>query len=156
VSSGAVYFARPRLVRHTEEPVASTFLVDTSHIAFSSAGERRTLDLAASPTLRALVDGIRLVLAGDVDALRESFRVDFEAPIEGGAPGSWRIHLEPLHAPVRDLIASIEIAGRDQTPRELRVVERGGDETRTRFSEVRTDRRFGDEELATIFQVPVP
>lgn len=159
VSRGVVYFAPPRrLVRHVEEPLASTFLVQGSEIAFGSADESRSLDLAASPVLRSLVDGIRLVLAGDVDALRESFRIEFES--DSGARASkatarpWRILLEPLHAPARDWIASITFSGRGRTPTELRVVERGGDQTVTVFTEVRADRRFTEDELARLFRVP--
>jgi hypothetical protein len=159
VSRGVVHFATPRrLVRHVEEPLASTFLVQGSEIAFSSADDSGRLDLEASPVLRSLVDGIRLVLAGDVAALRESFRIRLEGDPEASpsdAPGRpWRIRLEPLHAPERDWIASISFAGRGRTPSELRVVERSGDRTVTLFSEVRTDRRFSEDELAKLFRVP--
>ncbi len=159
VSRGVVYFAPPRrLVRHVREPLASTFLVQGSEIVFGSADEMRSLDLTASPALRSLVDGIRLVLAGDLDALRESFRIEFEG--DSGAPAAeatarpWRILLEPLHAPAREWIASISFSGRGRTPSELRVVERGGDQTVTVFTEVRADRRFTEDELATLFRVP--
>jgi len=157
VSQGVVYFAPPdRLVRHVGEPLASTFLVQGSEISFGSTDEVRNLDLAASPVLRSLVDGIRLVLAGDVGALRESFRIDFEsgAAAAGAGERRWRILLEPLQASARDAIASISFSGRGRTPTELRVVERGGDETVTTFSEVRADLRFSEEELATLFRVP--
>jgi hypothetical protein len=159
VSSGVVYFAPPgRLVRHVAEPLASTFLVQGSEIAFGSADERRSLDLAASPVLRSLVDAVRLVLAGDLGGLREAFRIEFETDSRGApseAPArAWRILLEPLHSPVRDRIASISLAGRGRTPSELRVVERGGEETVTVFSEVRADRRFSEDELASLFRVP--
>ena len=156
VSRGVLYFARPRrLVRHMHEPVASTLLVQGEQIAFSGAHGIRTLDLAESPTLLALVDSIRLLLAGDVEALRESFRVEFESAGDSDER-AWEIRLEPLPPPVREVIASIAIAGRGRTPLELRVVETGGDETLTRFSEVDTDRRFSDDELAEFFRVPAP
>jgi hypothetical protein len=159
VSRGVVYFVPPgRLVRHVEEPLASTFLVHGGEIAYGNADESHSLDLAASPVLRSLVDGIRLVLAGDVDALRESFRVEFETDSEASTSDagtrSWRIRLEPLRAPERDGIAWISFSGRGRIPSELRVVERGGDHTVTLFSEVRTDRRFSEDELAKLFRVP--
>ena len=108
--------------------------------------------------LRSLVDGIRLVLAGDLGALRESFRIGFEtdsrAPPAAAAERRWRILLEPLQAPVRDSIASISFSGRGFTPGEVRVVERGGDQTVTTFSEVRADLRFSEAEIARLFRVP--
>jgi hypothetical protein len=159
VSKGVVFFAPPgRLVRHVGEPLASTLLVEGSEITFGSADEVRSLDLATSPVLCSLVDGIRLVLAGDADALRESFRIQVETDSGAAAAGAgerrWRIRLEPLQAPARDAIASISFSGRGRTPTEVRVVERGGDQTVTTFSEVRADLRFSEEELARLFRVP--
>lgn len=156
VSHGVFYFAPPRrLVRHVEQPLASTVLVQGDEIAFSSDRGKRTIDLAASPALGSLVEGVRLVLAGDVDRLGEIFRIEFESP-GASDTGRWTIRLEPRRSPLRDVITSIAFAGRGSTPTELRVLEGKGDETVTHFTDVETDRRFSDDEIAQLFRVPPP
>jgi hypothetical protein len=156
VSSGALYLAPPDgMLRRVDDPVASAVLVEGSRLVFRSSGNRRTLDLDNNPAVRVYIDTFRLLLAGDIEALREIYRIEFEAG-EDSAERVWLIRLRPLHSPLAEAIASVEIAGRGRTLGEFRLKKVRGDETVTRFSEVDTTRRFGDGELAEMFRLSPP
>jgi len=153
VSSGRVYFAPPdRLARHVEEPRRSTALIEGGALRFGADGTSRSLDLETNPAVRGFVDGFRLLLAGDLEGLRRLYDVRLAPPAE--AREAWAIVLRPSDAPLRAAIESIELRGRALTLLELSVRETNGDETRMEFSEVRSDRRFTDAELAELFRLP--
>jgi hypothetical protein len=150
VSRGALYFAPPdRLLRRVDAPVESTVLLRGSELIVGSARGARTIDLDASPAVRAFVDGFRLLLMGDVEGLRKTYRIDFRATEEG-----WSIRLEPLHESLQQIIASIAMKGSGETLEELRVLDAGGDEMVTRFDGVDTNRRFNEHELMELFERP--
>jgi hypothetical protein len=156
VSSGALYLAPPDgMLRRVDDPVASAVLVEGNRLVFSGSGNRRTLDLDRNPAVRVYIDTFRLLLAGNIDALREIYRIEFEAA-EGSSEWDWLLRLRPLHSPLAETIASVEIAGRGRTLGEFRLKKVRGDETVTRFSEVDTTRRFGDGELAEMFRLSPP
>ena len=156
VSSGALYLAPPDgMLRRVDDPIASAVLVEGNRLVFSGSGNRLDLDLDRSPAVRVYIDTFRLLLAGDAEALREIYRIEFEAG-EDSAEGVWLIRLRPLHSPLAETIASVEIAGRGRTLGEFRLKKVRGDETVTRFSEVDTTRRFGDGELAEMFRLSPP
>ena len=154
VSHGALYFAPPdRMLRRVEKPIESFLVLRDRELAFGSPLGTRTLDLDAHPMVAAFVDALRLVLAGDLDSLRQLYRIGFDA-LDKSANPRWEIHLEPLHGPAKRAIASIRIGGEKHTLTELRVLEANGDETVTYFSSVDTKRRFTEGELATLFWIP--
>jgi len=156
VSSGVLYLAPPGgMLRRVDDPVASTVLVEGSQLVFSGSGNRRTLDLDRNPAVRVYIDTFRLLLTGDVEALREIYRIEFEAGEDSAEP-VWLIRLRPRHSPLAGAIASVEILGRGRTLEEFRLKKVRGDETITRFSEVDTTRRFGDGELAEMFRLSPP
>jgi hypothetical protein len=59
----------------------------------------------------------------------------------------WTLRLRPRVAPMTQVIERVEITGRDVVLETMTVVEVGGDETITTFSEVDAHRRFTPEEL---------
>jgi hypothetical protein len=52
------------------------------------------------------------------------------------------------------VIERIDIEGHEVVLETMRIVEIGGDETITSFSEVDAQRRFTAQELATLFSLP--
>jgi len=156
VSHGVLYFAPPdRMLRRVREPVESTLLLRGGELSIGSARGIRTIDLATNPVLRTFVDPFRLLLAGDIEALRTSYRVRLETSGEPAARG-WEIRLEPLHSPVKDAIAWIGLSGQGRVLFELEVREVSGDVTTTRFSAVDTERHFSDRELEELFERSPP
>ncbi len=154
VSHGSLYFARPdRLVRYVENPLRSVLLLSGSELSLGAGGDRRRLDLTSNPLVSALVNSFRQLLTGDLEGLRQHYRIDFE-----GAEGAgWQIHLVPFSPPLlRDSIAGIHFSGRGRVPTRFRVVEIGGDETVTHLYEVELNRQFDETEIAKLFQFPLP
>ncbi len=153
VSRGSLYFSRPdRIVRYVEHPIRSVLLLHGSELAMGTAQGRRRLDLNSHPLIGALVDSFRQLLNGNLDGLRAHYQIDLERA--GGE--DWRIHLVPLHSPLRDHIAEIRFSGRGSVPTRFRVVEVSGDETVTHLYEVESNRRFEEHEIAELFRLPAP
>ena len=114
----------------------------------------RSIDLTTQPALRPFIDALRCVLTGDLPALRDRFEVDFErTPLR---PGTWRLRLVPRAGPLRELVSAIEVTGVEGILSTLRVLEVGGDETISRFSDVDPNRHFSEIELARIFDAAIP
>jgi hypothetical protein len=143
------------MLRLVDDPVASAVLVEGNQLVFSGSGNRRILDLDRSPAVRVYIDTFRMLLAGNAGALREIYRIEFEGG-EDPDRGVWRIRLRPLHPPLAEAIASVEIAGRGRTLGEFRLKKVRGGETVTRFSEVDTTRHFEEGELAEMFRSSPP
>jgi hypothetical protein len=159
VSHGVLYFAPPdRLLRRVRKPVESSLLLHGGTLSLGSARGTRTIDLGSNPLVRSFVDSFRLLLAGDLEALRASYRVRFQAAEAAGGPTQrgWEVRLEPLLPAVQQAIAWIRLSGRGRLLSELEVREVGGDVTLTRFSAVDPERHFSDLELEKLFQPPAP
>lgn len=153
-SEGTLYFAPPdRLARHVERPIPSILLVRGTQITVGEMDDLHSLDLAKMPTLLGFVDGLRLLLRGDLGALREIFVLDFEA---AEPERTWRLRLAPRSDSLRTAILSVEVEGREGVLQRMRIVENGGDETRMYFSNVDTARRFDDAEIDRLFRAPRP
>jgi hypothetical protein len=156
VSDGALYLAPPDgMLRLVDDPIASAVLVEGNRLVFSGSGNRRTLDLDRNPAVRVYIDTFRLLLAGNAGALREIYRIEFESG-EDSDEQVWLIRLRPLHPPLAEAIASVEIAGRGRILGEFRLKKVRGGETVTYFSDVDTTRRFGDGELTEMFRLSPP
>ena len=158
VSRGELFFAPPgRLARYVHEPAPSTLLVEDDRLSYLNAGERGTLDLDVHPMVRVFVDSFRLLFTGDLDGLRETFRIEL-LPVEatGVSAPRWELTLEPRDEPLKAALRSIRVMGSGNKLFELRILERNGDSTRTTFSEVDGERRFSEAELARLFRLPPP
>ncbi|MEB2344008.1 MAG: outer membrane lipoprotein carrier protein LolA [Deltaproteobacteria bacterium] len=152
-SEGAIYFQPPdRLARHVERPAPSATIVRGNEITVVDGGDLRSLDLAAAPVLSAFVEGLRLLLRGDAGGIRTLFSVELATE----ANGAWKLRLTPRRDAVRAAILSIVVSGQDVRPGEMRIFERGGDETRIRFSRVDVAHRFDAAESERLFRAPPP
>ena len=150
LSEGVLYFAPPdRLVRHVEKPAPSTLLLRGDELVLGTAAEQHAIDLASQPAVRSFVDAFRLVLAGDLPRLRALYDIQFHAT---GASG-WQIQLAPRDERLAGALRAIELSGADQVLREVRVVQRNGDTTTTRFSDVDRNRHFSATELEALFRI---
>ncbi len=151
VSEGELYYARPdKMLRKQTAPEPATVLLDGDRLQMASAAGRQQLDLSTQPVVRMFVDSVRWVLAGDEARLRDLYDVTFEAR-PGGA---WHLHLAPRKDPLRKLVHHMTLDGHGVVLDEIRIVEHGGDETRTTFSHVDPHRRFTPAEIARIFRLP--
>ncbi len=151
VNEGELHFAPPgRLVRRTTAPAPSTVLISGDTLSFVDAAGREHIDLSTNPAVRMFVDSFVKIYAGDKEALERMYGMSFKA---SGA--AWTLTLTPKLSPIDKVIRSIELTGEGPTLRSMRVVELGGDETVTRFSEVRA-REFSEAELRALFTTTAP
>ena len=156
VNEGMLYFApKGKLARHITAPAPATVLIDEGSLRFADAGGTETMSLVQNPVLRLFVDSFVKIFAGDRVALERMYTMELVA-LPAGADGlpRWSLRLRPRVAPMTQIIERLEIVGHDVALESMRVVEIGGDETITTFSEVDTQRRFTAEELVALFRLP--
>lgn len=152
VEEGRMYFAPPgRLARHVDRPAPSSLVIEQGRLRLWDGKTTRELALDRSPVARELVAGFLLILAGDEPGLRKLYEIELSA-----LPGEdhWRLVLRPRQKPLSDAIARLEFTGRGLVVEKLLLVETGGDETETTFSEVDPDHAFAPEEAARVFALP--
>jgi len=156
VNEGVLYFApKGRLARHITAPAPATVLIDEGSLRYADAGGSETMSLDQNPVLRLFVESFVKIFAGDRVALERMYSLSLTS-LPAGADGvpRWSLGLKPRVAPMTQIIDRIEITGHDVTLETMRVIEIGGDETVTSFSEVDTKRRFTPQELTTLFTLP--
>lgn len=152
-SEGRIYFAPPgRLLRRVTSPEPSAALIADGHLTMRQGDRTERLAIGDNPVLRGFVDSFRAVLAGDRAALDRFYEARLEPRPEEGDSG-WQLTLRPRAGDLQRFLREITMRGNGTTIREMRMLEVSGDETRTEFSEVRTDRRWTDAERARTFRV---
>jgi outer membrane lipoprotein-sorting protein len=149
-SSGRIYFHPPhRIARVTEKPHKSHLVVSGKKIVVKEDGARREVDLSDKPALRELIGSLLHLLAGDEQKLLSDYEVSFRQ--QDGA--LWHLQLIPKNPIVKKLVESFSFSGQGIVLHELRVKEKNGDESITRFSSVDTRRKFSPVEIAQIFEI---
>ncbi len=156
VNEGMLYFApKGRLARHITMPAPATVLIDEGSLRYADAGGSETMSLDANPVVRLFVESFVKIFAGDRVALERMYTLELTAlPATAEAAERWSLKLKPRVAPMTQVIDRIEITGHDVTLETMRVIEVGGDETVTTFTQVDPRRRFTAQESATLFRLP--
>ena len=122
-SSGRLSFKAPDVfVRETLKPRREKLAVDGNTLTMSIGERSRTLQLDASPEASVVVEAIRGTLTGNRAALERLF----EPHVDGDAK-SWTLELVPRDLRLRGQVASVRVAGRESTVREVRVLLADGD-----------------------------
>jgi outer membrane lipoprotein-sorting protein len=148
-SRGTLYFVPPnRLSRETSEPSRTRLVIDGDRFSFRDAAGSQVTDLSASPIAREYVANFIVLFNGDLDALRSRYEPHFRADAKG-----WTLELDP-RGRLREFIERVTLVGHGRALDRMELVEAGGDRTTTWFEDVRSDRKFSDEELARIFSEP--
>lgn len=150
VNEGTIYFApKARLARHTTAPAPSVALIDAGMLRFADAGGREEIALDRNPAVRLFVDSFVKIFAGDREALTRMYAMELTAEGE-----RWSLTLRPKLSPMDKLVERLELRGEGTVIATMRLVEIGGDETITTFTEVDAQRRFSPKELETLFSLP--
>ena len=123
-STGTLLYRRPRhLEKRTTYPVPESLVVDGDRLVLTAGQEPpRVVDLGGQPEIRALVDTVRGVLAGDLDTLRRLYDIRAE-----GTPSAWRLALTPTDPRAARFLRVVRVAGASDQVRGIEVVEAGGD-----------------------------
>jgi outer membrane lipoprotein-sorting protein len=144
---GSLLFAPPdRLLRTTEAPARSRLAIAGERFAFSDEAGGEAVNLSDNPLAREFVDSFIVLFSGDLARLRERYEPELEAT---GA--DWSLVLRPRQRPLSDLIERITLSGAGAALRQMEMLEKDGDRTLTRFSEVEVDRRITPEEVDAWF-----
>jgi outer membrane lipoprotein-sorting protein len=125
-SSGMLSFVAPdRLQKQTLAPAPASLTVEGDRLTVVQPdGKTRTLSLADSPEIGALVASIRATLAGDTATLTRYY-----APTLTGGADDWSLLLEPRDERLRKLLTMIRIKGEGSIIRSIETVEHDGDRT---------------------------
>ncbi len=132
VSRGDYLFARERgVVWRTREPFASTLVLTRDKLLSRAADGSATtsLDARSEPGLRAVNQLLFALLAADLGALAERFRIEGQA----AADGPWRLVLLPREAPLSTWLQRVELQG-DRQVQSVQWTDAAGDESLIRFS----------------------
>lgn len=112
-----------RLEKHTTAPREERLVVDGATLTIERPERGRyTLRLADQPGVRALVEGLRGTLAGDLGALERNYRVELEGGFE-----RWQLVLLPREAQLAELVTGVRIAGVRGDVRSVEIREASGD-----------------------------
>jgi outer membrane lipoprotein-sorting protein len=147
---GTLVFVPPdRLRRSTAAPSRSELVIAGDRFAFHDEAGSDAVDLSASPLARQFVDNFIVLFNGDLGDLRERYEPEFTA-----TDAEWSLALRPRQRPLSDLIERITLVGTGPLLRSMEMLEKDGDRTTTRFSDVEVDRHFTPAELEQLFALP--
>ena len=147
---GTLYFMPPdRLARVTRAPAATRLVMDGSRMRFEDATGSNDVDLADNPVARHFAGNLIALWRGDRAQLEKLYALDFRA--DGSR---WKLRLVPRGAPLDRFIASIELLGDGAEMREMALLEKDGDRTRTVFERSDALHTFSAEEQRAIFGAP--
>jgi len=122
-TSGRLSFKAPdSFVRETLKPRHEKLAVDGNTLTMSMGQRSRTMQLDASPEAAVIVEAIRGTLTGN----RATLERLFETTVSGDAH-AWTLKLVPRDLRLRGQVASVRVAGRESTVREVRVLLADGD-----------------------------
>jgi hypothetical protein len=121
--SGTLYYSRPaRIEKRQILPFREVIQIDHEQLTVEREGKTRTIALASSPLIAALVESLRATLAGDGAELERLYSVQVE-----GAKERWALKLLPRDMEVAGVIDSINIAGSGSRVSRVEILEPGGD-----------------------------
>jgi hypothetical protein len=132
VSRGTFLVARDRgVIWQTREPFASSLVVTRDRLLTRQADGKVTSQLSAKdePGLRAINEMLFALVAADLPALAQRFRIDGELL----GPDRWRLVLVPRDASLAQWVTRIELEG-DRFVRVVQLHEAQGDTSAIRFS----------------------
>ena len=124
VSGQLAWLGDDRLERQVEHPNREVSTIADGEVTQQREGrEPRRFSLARAPQLQILLDSFVALLAGNSARLEQSFDVKHSA----NDAGRWTLTLTPRDAKLARTVSRIEIDGRGNQPRCMRMQEADGD-----------------------------
>ena len=146
-SRGVIYFSPPdRFARFTLAPGFTALVVDGEAVQLREGRDGDLVDLSGNPVARVFVDNIVVLWSGDREQLERHYTAEFR-----GTLADWELRLAPRREPLSRVIDAITLHGDADDVREMRIIEKDGDRTITRFETLSSDRSFSAVELERIF-----
>jgi outer membrane lipoprotein-sorting protein len=149
VRSGTLAYEAPdHLAQEVSKPTPSRLVLQGNRLTVGEGDGKTvtTIDIEKQPAVGLLVRLLLGVLSGDDSTLSRHTRIAFR-----GKDEAWSLDLDPVDPLLQKLIKSMHISGRGAIIDLLTVVDRSGDETVTRFSNVKLLPGFSPQERAARF-----
>ena len=89
----------------------------------------QTYSVESHPALKAAIESIRAMLAGDVDILTAGYVATIT-----GTRDNWELNLEPKEAEILEYIESISLSGEDIHIKKVVTIQADGDESKLELS----------------------
>jgi len=130
---GELIFKPPDTLRRSSfEPSEETLHVEGNTLTLERAnGEVVSLDLSREPVAQAVVEAFRGTLSGDLERLRQHYRILFS-----GSEMEWRIELTPRLESVSKAIESIRIEGSEADVATIVVLRADGEQSVTHLQPI--------------------
>ena len=149
-SQGRLYYAKPKLLApHPESPQKSSLVLRGEKLTFGDDKRQESMELAAQPAVRILVDTFVSVLAGDGASLEKLAKLEVEALPEG----AFQIRVTPKDPAVLKIVRSMSFAGKGAELSRMELLDANGDRTVTTFSGLQLGGKLGEAEVARVFRV---
>lgn len=135
VSSGTMVMRPGLLEKRVETPRRETYRLLVDRLQIDSAGPdqavtTKEMTFAEMPAIAALAHSLRLVLAGDLAALRPQFDITLD-----GQPTLWTVRLVPRSTQVSRTLQQIDLQGSQGQLMVIVTQEARGERTTTRLLE---------------------
>ncbi len=126
VQKGTLYFTAPdQLIKHITEPREEIYTIKGLNLGIKITGKpEKHLRTDDHPILHAFIESQRAVLAGDLNALEQYYKLDL-----GGVREMWTLRLNPRDSKISSRLKLISMQGSGTRITEMRYIEVGGDVT---------------------------
>jgi len=124
MQSGTLAFAPGYLEKLTQRPFQERMTVDGDTLVIESGPDkrRRHLRLNRYPVLQGFIEGLRATLTGDLDTLRQFYRIELH-----GGPGDWELVMIPGRPEMAEMVRLVSIRGARDRIATIEVVQQNGD-----------------------------
>ena len=125
LSKGTLSFTPPsRLEKHVFSPYEEWYVIEGDSLLWKDTvnGTTKELSLEDYPILLSFVEGFRAVLAGDLSTLKNWFALDLS-----GSKNNWNLTLTPRDEEIRQFVAAIRFAGKEDKITRIEIREASGD-----------------------------
>jgi hypothetical protein len=122
-SSGELVYAAPdRLEKRTVKPAPETMRIQGDTLTLERGKQKHELKLTEYPELAGFIDSIRGTLAGNRQALENSFVLALTGPAE-----RWNLTLKPKDAKVGRAVHLVTIKGAGENVATIEIIQSDGD-----------------------------
>ncbi len=128
VSGELGWLGGDKLERRVDHPSKETSTIADGEVTQQRDGRKpRSFSLKRAPQLQVLLDSFVALLGGDASRLNQAFSITFDSTRHDGGADAWTLTLTPRDTRVAKTVASIQIDGRGNEPRCMRMQEADGD-----------------------------
>jgi hypothetical protein len=147
-STGTITFERTRgIARTTLTPRRQDVVLTTTSLRIRKDGRTEEIPLDKTRDLKAFALIFPTLLRGDRTELERAFEVS----LYGSDRDWWALAFTPRTDSLRALVRRVVVFGKNGDVAALQVTEASGDVTDTQLTDIRTNGRVSDAEIATAF-----